>query len=274
MENQFSMNFSPFLVTNKIIYRGVRIPTTFYPNECVLMRHILYRQRKQMNSFIIVVGSVRSGKSYFALKIAEDYSRLKGEEFDVRKQCSFDIKPFLLWSRDTTKGVFILEEVSTSMNPQEWFTIQVKIMRNFVFCQGFRNNVLIMTLPNVAFLLKAVRWMSNYCIETQYQGLVSVSKIRMNHTKGLGFPEYIGNIRFGLPSDKTIKEYEGMKKEWNDKHLQEDLDYIDMLEQPDHNFELRQRKLELDVKLREKKLEKISIENNKIINYDLEQWKS
>lgn len=268
MENQFSMNFSPFMVTNKVIYRGIRIPTMFYPNECVLMRHVLYRQKKQMNTFIIVVGSVRSGKSYFALKFAEDYSRLKGEEFDVQKQCSFDIKPFLLWSRETTKGIYILEEVSTSMNPQEWFTIQVKIMRNFVFCQGFRNNVLIMTLPNVAFLLKAVRWMSNYCIETQYQGFVSVSKIIMNHTKGLGFPEYIGNIRVSLPSEKTIKEYEGMKKEWNDKHLQEDLDYIDMLEQPDHRQELRERNLELTIALKEQKLKQLGNikENDPIID--------
>jgi hypothetical protein len=125
-----------------------------------------------------------------------------------------------------------------------------------------------MTLPNVAFLLKAVRWMSNYCIETQYQGFVSVSKIIMNHTKGLGFPEYIGNIRVSLPSEKTIKEYEGMKKEWNDKHLQEDLDYIDMLEQPDHRQELRERNLELTIALKEQKLKQLGNikENDPIID--------
>lgn len=262
MENQFSMSFSPFMVTNKVIYHGVRVPTNFYPNECVLMRHVLFRQVKKMNTFIIVVGSVRSGKSYFSLKFAEDYSILKGEEFDVKQQCSFDIKPFLLWSRNTTKGIFILEEVSSSMNPTEWFTVQVKIMRNFVFCQGFRNNILIMTLPNVAFLLKAIRWMSNYVIETSFQGFVSVSKIQMNHTKGLGYPVYIGNIKFHLPTEKTIKEYEDMKKEWNNKHLQEDLNYIDMLDQPDYSSELRMKKLELDVKLREKSIEKL----NNIIN--------
>jgi hypothetical protein len=213
-----------------------------------------------MNVFIIVVGSVRSGKSYFALKFAEEYSRVKGESFDVEKQCSFDIKPFLLWSKETTKGIYILEEVSSSLNPTEWFTIQVKIMRNFCFCQGFRTNVLIMTLPNVAFLLKAIRWMSNYVIETQYQGLVSISKVCMNHTKGLGFPEYIGNLRFSMPSEDTVKRYEQMKKEWNDKHLSQDLDYLDMLEQPDKRQMLNERKLELDVMLREKKLEKLNKE--------------
>jgi hypothetical protein len=265
MENQFSMNFSPFLVTNKVIYRGVRIPSNFQPElkNYTLMRHVLYRQYKMMNTFIIVVGSVRSGKSYFALKFAEDYSRLKGEQFDVEKQCSFDVKPFLIWSKGNTGNIYILEEVSSSLNPTEWFTIQTKIMRNFCFCQGFRTNVLVMTLPNVAFLLKAIRWMSNYVVETISQGYISVSKITMNHTRGIGFPEFIGTVRVSLPSKDIIDKYEMMKKEWNDLHLQQDLDYLDMLEKPDYNSELRQKKLELDVKLREKKLEKLS--NNQII---------
>jgi hypothetical protein len=211
-----------------------------------------------MNTFILVVGAVRTGKSYFALKFAERYCELKEIPFDVWNQVSFDIRPFLLWSKTSTKGIFILDEVGVNLNPQEWYTIQSKVCRNFVQAQGFRNNILILILPNIAFLLKAIRFMCNYIVQTRNQGCVSVSKIAMDHALGKGFHEYLGNIFFPLPSSKTITDYEKMKKEWNDKHLDQDLDYMDMIDRPDYSSELRQKRLELDVKIREKRLEKLN----------------
>lgn len=131
-----------------------------------------------------------------------------------------------------------------------------------------------MVLPNVAFLLKAIRFMCNYIVQTRNQGMVSVSKINMDHALGKGWHDYLGNIFFPLPSSKTVEEYEKMKKEWNDRHLDQDLAYMDMIDKPDYTSELRLKRLELDVKLREKKLEKLIIANNKIIEPNLEQWKS
>lgn len=192
------------------------------------------------------------------MKFAEKYSEIKNLDFNVDEQVSFDIKPFLLWSKQATKGVFILDEVGVNLNPQEWYTIQAKVMRNFVMAQGFRNNILILVLPNIAFLLKAIRFMCNYIVQTRNQGYVSVSKIVMDNALGKAFHEYLGNIFFPLPSEKTIKDYENMKKRWNDEHLSKDLAYIELLDKPDYNYELRQKKLELDVKIREKRLEIIS----------------
>jgi hypothetical protein len=211
-----------------------------------------------MNTFILVVGAVRTGKSYFALKFAEKYSELKQIPFDVWNNVSFDIRPFLLWSKNTTKGIFVLDEVGCNLNPTEWYTIQAKVFRNFTQAQGFRNNVLIMVLPNIAFLLKAVRFMTNYIVQTRNQGCVSVSKINMDHALGKGWHDYLGNLFFTLPSTKTLEDYEKMKKEWNDKHLDMDLDYMDMLDKPDYSSELRMKRLELDVKIREARLNKLS----------------
>jgi hypothetical protein len=118
-----------------------------------------------------------------------------------------------------------------------------------------------MVLPNVAFLLKAIRFMCNYIVQTRNQGVVSVSKISMDHALGKGFHEYLGTIFFSLPSSDTIKSYEKMKKEWNDKHLLMDINYIDMLDRPDENQLLRQKNLELTVKLKEKRLANINNEN-------------
>lgn len=263
MEHEmFTCDFSPFQSQKLIYYTGTMIPPSFYPDLNILLRHILFRQHQNMNTFIIVCGSVRTGKSYFALKIAELYSTLKGEAFNVNEQVSFDIKPFLIWSKKATKGVFVLDEVSTNLNPAEWYTLQSKIMRNFVFCQGFRNNILFLVLPNVAFLLKAIRFMANYIVQTRKQGLVSVSKITMDHALGKGWHDYLGNIHFGLPTQNTIKDYEVMKREWNDKHLDQDIDYIEMLDRPDYSSELRMKRLELDVKIREKRLIKLTNDTN------------
>lgn len=234
------MHFTAFQ-TGKIIYRqGSRIPENFYPKETLLMRHSLYRQRKNMNVFILVVGSVRTGKSYYALKFMERFCQLKGKPFYVNQHCSFDIKPFLVWSQSAINDIYMLDEVGVNLNPQEWYSIQCRIMRNFTQTQGFRCNILLLVLPNIAFLLKAIRFMCNYIVETgSYQGLVHTKKLAMNHSLGKGFMFYIGSTKFSLPTNKTVKEYEDMKKEWNDAHLKQDLDFLDLIDQPDERQQMR-----------------------------------
>ena len=253
----FEMDFKSFNTTT-VIYSGEKIPEDFYPRECLLMRHVLYRQEKNMNVFVLVVGAVRTGKSYFSLSFIERYCKLRKIPFSVKNHVSFDLKPFLIWSQNATDNIYLLEELGTSLNPQEWFTVQSKIMRNFCQTQGFRRNILIMTLPNVAFLLKAIRFMCNYICETgSYQGQVHVNKIKMSHSRGKGWFNYLGTIKFPLPDKKTIDEYETMKKEWNDLHLKEDLNYLELLEKPDETQLLRQERLKLQVELMKARVKQI-----------------
>jgi hypothetical protein len=259
-QNQFETNFMPF-ESNRIIYFTDPIPPDFYPNSYFLMRQILWRQHQNMNSFILIVGSVRSGKSYFGLKFSEDYCNISNIQYDVNKQCSFDIKPFLYWSKDAHDNIFMLDEIQASLSPQDWYSVLARVFNVFCQCQGFRRNVLIMTLPNVAFLLKSIRFMCNYIIETMSQGNVSIRKLSMNHALGKGYLEFIGTIHFRKPSYNTLQDYENMKKDWNDKRLVSDINYIEMLERPsDYEikrqkyFDLRMKNMELQVKLKENKL--------------------
>ena len=170
--------------------------------------------------------------------------RLKGKPFDVRKQCSFDVKPFLIWSSKATESVFVLDEVGCNLHPQEWFTVQSKIMRNFTQAQGFRKNVVYWVTPNISFIQKNLRFMCNIVVITgRRQGIVAVKKIIPDHSIGKNWIAWLGNIKFNLPSEKTVEEYENMKKEWNDSHLKEDIDFLEMINQIDVR---RMNKSEMD----------------------------
>lgn len=265
--NQFSMSFSPMWQKRNIyLYSKEPIPKDFYPKANSLLKHTLFRQQMNMNVFILVVGAVRSSKSYFALKFAEQFCKLKGIEFDVNKQVSFDVKPFLIWSQTAMDNIFVLDEVGVNLNPQEWYSVQSKIMRNFTQTQGFRRNVLILVLPNVAFLLKSIRFMCNYVCETVKQGVVRVRKIYTNHTMGKSYPLFMGILKFKLPSKKTVKDYEEMKKEWNDKHLKMDLDFLEQIEEDKTDF-YKQKMIEMKYELMQHRLAKIKKEKTKSNNF-------
>ena len=226
-EQQFLMDFTKFENFMRSEYKGrEHIPETFYPKAPFFIRHILWRRSLNMNSIILIVGGVRTGKSYMGLKIAECYCDILAKPFDVNKQCSFEIIPFLKWSQEATDSIFVLDEVGISLSPNEWFTVQSKIFRNFAQAQGFRRNVMILVLPNTAFLLKSIRFMCNYILETKSQGKGFVKKLIMDHTKGKGYIQNLGMIIFSLPRKSTIGPYEIMKKDWNDRMLKEDIEEL------------------------------------------------
>jgi hypothetical protein len=210
----------------------MKIPRYFYPHESNIIRFMLWRRQKNMNTILLICGSVRTGKSYDGLVIAEDYCRLSKRPFNVTEQCSFEILPFLKWSKTATDDIYILDEVGNTLNAQDWFEIQSKIMRNFIFAQGFRRNILIIILPNNSSLQKSLRSMVNYIIETVEQGFATWYKQKVRHMTGkILNPYYMGTIRFRLPSPETLKGYEGMKKEWNDTELAEDIEHLEGLKE-------------------------------------------
>lgn len=231
--NSFYMNFTPLGANNRrITYKGsLTVPSWFYPYEITLMRFLLYRKKMNMNSIVLICGNVRTGKSFDALVLGENFMKLTGGKFDVRKQCSFEIIPFLKWSQNSVDSVFILDEVGVSLNAQDWYEVQAKIMRNFIQAQGFRRNVLIIVLPSVAFLLKSIRFMINYIMETTEQGRCMWSKVKMDHTRGKAHIYTMGHIRFQLPSKEVVEEYKKMKKEWNDDQLKNDIEQLEAMKE-------------------------------------------
>lgn len=232
----FEMNFSCFHSTdrdNSVIYsfKDIPIPADFYPNLPYIFRAILYRNKMNMNTFILIVGAPRTSKSFGAMKIAEVYLNALCKEFDVKKELTFDdIKKFFKWSQGATDSAFILDETGSTMSPDQFWTLSSRLMRKFVQTQGFRKNLVIWVMPNICFLQKNFRFMCNYALKTLNQGTAEVYKIVVDQLLGKGYPDRIETLTYGYPSEKVCEEYTQMKIEWNDMVLADDIAFMDKME--------------------------------------------
>lgn len=191
-----------------------------------------------MDTIIVVCGAKRTSKTYFSIKSCEELSKVENKEYDVNSQLFFETLPFLKFMKTANDSYAVLEEVGIGYNAQEWFNIQSKIFRNILQSQGFRGNVIFMTLPNISYLLKSARLLCNFGIETMQIGVVRVNKVVMRHLVGKGWFEYIETIRFGLPSEKNVNDYEKIKKVWNDEKIEKDMKLIEDIEMQGTRYKL------------------------------------
>ena len=235
----FEMNFSKFTTsfsdtTSIQSYRDIGIPAGFHSDLPFILRAMLYRSHINMNTFILAVGNPRTSKSYCAMKIAEMYSEKLGQKFDVEKQLTFsDVKKFMIWSQNAENSIFILDETGTSLAPDMFWSLQQRIMRRFVQTQGFRKNVLIWVLPSIVFIQKGFRFMSNYAIRTLRQGQAEIYKVVVNQLIGKGYPDRIETLNYTYPSKEMCEIYEKLKKEWNDIELENDIQFLHKIDNPD-----------------------------------------
>ena len=240
--NPFSMKFTTFKSRMRItsIYKG-SIPDWFMPGlkDNTLLRQIMWRREKGMNCFVAVLGNVRSGKSYFCLRFAELYSKYSGKEFNVKEQVSFcDIPHFLRWSSTATDSVYVLDEVQLGMSPRRWYSLQNRIMNQFCDIQGLRRNLLLFPLPNISYIDKHLRFLLNYVCRTLHQGVLLWWRVNTRHELGKTWLDSMGSIKFQLPTQKTIEEYEELKKVFTDQHLQDSIDLIELAGKPDEKIKL------------------------------------
>jgi len=263
--NQFSMSFTP-LQTNRIIYhKGDLIPFDFLPKENWLIRALLHRQQHlSMNTFVLVTGKPRTSKSAFCIKECERIAEIKGQEFDIYNQLTLDdIKKFFTWSKTAIQSMFIIDEIFTQLSTSQYWSVVSSIMRVYTTTQGFRENIVFMVLPYSKSLQSFFKYTADYGIKTLKQGKVAIYKTvvdTLSDRKPFFKPKYI-TINFELPKEKLWLPYLEMKKQWNDKRLEIDLDVIDKInetnEQKAKNYVLRQRSLELSVALKQARFDKL-----------------
>lgn len=233
--NQFSMRFGDLFSPMKRIHQyGTAIPEYFRKDLMgnTLLRHIMYRQSRKMNTFVAIVGAVRSGKSYLALRYGELYMKQFKKEFVVKKQCSFTLVPFMRWSQRETNSVYIVDEIQLSMGTREWFDIQHRVFNAFADIQGLRGNLLMIPFPNISYIDKHLRFLMNYVVHIRSQGFCHWYKVVTQHHLGKSWLDYIGSIHYQLPNDKIVNDYEDMKKIFTDAHLSDSLALLEDLDKP------------------------------------------
>jgi len=218
---------------------GKSIPKDFKPNTPTLLRHIFYRRSLGMNTFVLILGNVRSGKSWTGLKINEEYSKESKKQFDVDKQVSFRIPKFLRWSAYNMDSCFMCDEIQLSMGSREWWSTQHRVFNQFCDIQGFRRNLAVFTMPSISFIDKHLRFLINYIVVSLNQGFVKWFKVQIRHELGKGWLQKIGTMKIGKPSKDTTVKYEAMKKAFNDEHLTTSIELLDNLTKPNERQQLK-----------------------------------
>jgi len=185
-----------------------------------------------MNTFILILGNVRSGKSWTGLKICQEYSLVAKKQFSVDKQVSFTIPKFLKWSASNTDSCFMVDEIQLSMGSREWWSVQHRIFNQFCDIQGFRRNLAVFTMPSISYIDKHLRFLINYIVVSLNQGFVKWFKVQVRHELGKGWLQKIGTMKVKPPNEKITKDYERIKKEFNDEHLTTSIELLKRLELP------------------------------------------
>lgn len=193
------------------------------------------RRMKNQDSIIIIVGQKRTGKSWSAIKLAE----ILDKDFDVKTGLYFKPAEFLKYFNSVEKKVIIFDEGSESYDRRKWWEIQNAVFNSLLTREGFRQNILIITLPVLSDLdQRAVRLstflvtMKGYNIDKGY-AFGNIYRLFLMDLLGKTRPTGIQNMLFFKASEKNLKKYEAMKMEWNMEKSAENINLLEQLENPE-----------------------------------------
>lgn len=190
------------------------------------------RIRQNKNALIVVVGETGSGKSYTALRLAEEID----PTFNVdRIVYSIEDLMDLINSNLLPKGgVIIVDESGVLVPSREWYSLSNRVL-NYVL-QTFRqdNLILFFCVPDMSFIDSQTRKLFHYILQpisinrTTDEITVKVQRILVK-PKGKDpwyvFPRYaeedminvVSGIRVGLPSLILRRRYEEKKKDFRNR---------------------------------------------------------
>ena len=212
--------------------------------EPILIQYIKDRVlHKNKNFLMLFVGATGSGKSYSALKLAEELD----DSFDINRVC-FKAKDFMntinqLVERaekgEVIKGKVVLwDEFGVEHNAREFMTISNRVINYFFQTSRHLNLIVIMTVPLLSFIDSATRKLSHAVAEMQginsrtKTASVKVKMLQTNVITGKEYPKYLRyrrknkmfvskRLKFNLPSKELREVYEKKKKEFTTQLNQE-----------------------------------------------------
>lgn len=186
--------------------------------------------KENKNELIVVVGDTGGGKSYTALRLAEIITR---GEFDL-KNLSFLPSGFLRKIQSAGKGeVIILDDSGIALNARDFMSRSNKILSIAIESCRFKNQTLILTVPNLKMidinarrLMHTCFWM-RYIVPSDGWACASWYNVQKNAISGdvyFTHPkiQYDGEtkeketIRVLKASDALLEEYEREKRDFLD----------------------------------------------------------
>jgi len=197
----------------------------------------LLTERRKLNrdTIIFIVGEKRTGKSYSAIRLGEQVQKMWGlPKFDVTKQLFFEPEGFVKFFQTNTNRVVILDEASLSLDTRQWYTVESKILNSLLQTQGFRKNVVLLTSPTLSDFDKRSLGFGHFMILTYRIGFSRAYRIKINQLFKKQLFQPIQHLSFELPTGNNVKNYEDMKKVFNDQKLEDDMDFFEALKNKDN----------------------------------------
>ena len=207
-------------------------------NPRLFLDLIQMRRERKKDSIIIIVGERRSGKSYAAIKLAENIDK----EFDVQKDLFFEPIEFLKRFNTIENKAIVLDEASEHIDRRSWWDIQNKIFSSLLTREGYRQNVIILTFPVLTDLDQRAIRLSSHLITmfgVNFEKSVSYGmayRLKMFQLHGKTFPNQIQLVGFNQGSEKNLKIYGQMKMDWNKKVSEQNIAVLEEIENP-QNYE-------------------------------------
>ena len=129
-----------------------------------VLEWIVWRVSKNKNAIIIVNGPTGSGKTYTALRLAQDTAERLGSNFNIKDNVDFNfaglLKKTMLKQNSKPGTCFVFEEVGSTgsgSSAREWQSKANKFFFSFMQTTRHRQQVLFLTCPNFSFLEAGTR---------------------------------------------------------------------------------------------------------------------
>ena len=217
--------------------------------------HWLYNRvmNRNLNALLCFTGNPGCGKSYSAIRLAQETAKKNGVEFNV-DHITFTPEEFMkLITGDTLKkgSIIIMDEAGVAINSRKWQS-SINLMMNYVI-QTFRhrNYIIIMCVPYFDFIDAAVRKMFHMLFEVDridFEKEVSWTRpkiIQVNQRTGRSYykwlrfksagsqPMALDRAGFKLADKGLLHDYEAKKKAYTTK-LNKKLEH-DVIDSKDNN---------------------------------------
>jgi hypothetical protein len=179
----------------------------------------------------VIVGETGSGKSYAAQRLGEALDPNYG-----LSRTAWDVEQFLeLANEDFEPGAIqVLEEAGVGAGNREWWSVANQVLDALTQTWRSINRGAIFTLPDLDLLDSHVRRRFHHIIvmeakdEDRMLSRARIKYVQTNHELGKAYRKYhrmydddgvyrkFSSIRFSLPSDSLLAEYEEAKSEFSE----------------------------------------------------------